>query len=182
MPFTLAHPAAAVPLARFGLPLSALVVGSMAPDFPYFYRLSTSDQSGHTLLGLFTYCLPAGFVALLIYHKLLKRYVLSFLPAADRARLSAEFRFGPISRLLLIAIAIVLGAATHIAWDSFTHAHGWIVERLPMLQAWLFRAGRSDIRMYKVLQHGSTVVGLLLLCIWYRRWHQRSDQTVPSGP
>ncbi|MSQ59664.1 MAG: DUF4184 family protein [Betaproteobacteria bacterium] len=39
MPFTIAHPAAALPLLRplrgFGV-LSALVIGSMTPDFPYF--------------------------------------------------------------------------------------------------------------------------------------------------
>ncbi len=38
MPWTVSHPAAAAPFARWGLVLSALVVGSMAPDFVYFRK------------------------------------------------------------------------------------------------------------------------------------------------
>jgi len=48
MPFTFAHPAAAVPLAQFRLPLSALVVGSMAPDFPSCFTW----KRGSTVVGI----------------------------------------------------------------------------------------------------------------------------------
>ncbi len=64
MPFTLAHPAAAAPLRRFGLVLSALVVGSMAPDFPYFLPGLPQDKFGHTLAGVFWFCVPAGLAVL----------------------------------------------------------------------------------------------------------------------
>ncbi|RKZ85433.1 MAG: hypothetical protein DRR19_16380 [Candidatus Parabeggiatoa sp. nov. 1] len=60
MPFTLSHPAAAVPLARGGLVLSALVVGSMSPDFLYFLCLSTQYQFGHTFIGVFVFDIPTG--------------------------------------------------------------------------------------------------------------------------
>ncbi|MEI5672079.1 MULTISPECIES: DUF4184 family protein [unclassified Nocardioides] len=36
MPFTLVHPAAVLPLVRTPLVPSALVLGSVAPDLPYF--------------------------------------------------------------------------------------------------------------------------------------------------
>jgi hypothetical protein len=36
MPFTFGYPAAAARLSRYGLNLSALVAGSMSPDFHYF--------------------------------------------------------------------------------------------------------------------------------------------------
>ena len=39
MPFTLAHAAAALPLRRFKLVWSALVIGSFAPDFWLFMGL-----------------------------------------------------------------------------------------------------------------------------------------------
>ena len=39
MPITFAHPAAVLPLARTGLPLTALAIGSMVPDLPMFVRL-----------------------------------------------------------------------------------------------------------------------------------------------
>lgn len=38
MPVTIAHPAAVLPLRGLGLPLSAMVIGSMAPDLPVFSR------------------------------------------------------------------------------------------------------------------------------------------------
>ena len=48
LPFTLAHAAAVVPIWRRGrsfLPLSALVVGCMAPDFEYFANLSADSRT-----------------------------------------------------------------------------------------------------------------------------------------
>ena len=41
MPFTGSHPAAVLPFLRSGLPPSALVIGSMAPDFPYYFQIAT---------------------------------------------------------------------------------------------------------------------------------------------
>ncbi|HET7456508.1 MAG TPA: DUF4184 family protein, partial [Gemmatimonadaceae bacterium] len=68
MPFTLSHPAAAGalhPLVRRGwLPLSALVVGTMAPDFEYLIHLRPLALWGHSAVGLFAFCLPAGLAVL----------------------------------------------------------------------------------------------------------------------
>src|SRR3982751_3185959 len=50
MPFTVSHAAAVLPLQRFGshkLPLTALMIGSMAPDFGYFFSREESRRS-HT--------------------------------------------------------------------------------------------------------------------------------------
>jgi hypothetical protein len=91
MPFTLAHPAAAVPLARSSterFALSALVVGSMAPDFEYPLRWRAEGHLGHTFPGLIVFCLPLGLVALALFHGLVKRPVVLLLPRALRARLS----------------------------------------------------------------------------------------------
>src|SRR5690606_38632392 len=47
-------------------------------------------------------------------------------------------------------------------WDSFTHAGGYFVELHPILTADITLAG-FDIPLYKILQHGSTVVGGLVI-------------------
>ena len=39
MPLTIAHPAAVLPFRHSRLPISALVIGSLAPDFEYFLHL-----------------------------------------------------------------------------------------------------------------------------------------------
>ncbi|HSJ98772.1 MAG TPA: DUF4184 family protein, partial [Myxococcota bacterium] len=62
-------------------------------------------------------------------------------------------------------LAIVLGAMTHLAWDSFTHGDGWIVRRAPALQVHLATLGGYEVFVFKVLQHGSTIVGAGVLAI-----------------
>jgi hypothetical protein len=51
MPFTLVHPIVTIPIRKYGFPLSALIIGSMTPDFNYFIFPKLSV--GHTLLGQF---------------------------------------------------------------------------------------------------------------------------------
>jgi hypothetical protein len=173
MPFALAHPAAALPFSRCGLPLSALVAGSMAPDFPYSLHLSGFNQYGHTLGGLFWFCLPSGFAALAVFHGLLKMPLLGLLPRSHQTRLVAvakSFRFFPLRQLFLIGAALLLGAFTHIAWDSFTHANGWFVQHIPLLKTPLLRTSRGALHLYKTLQHGSGAFGVLLCLLWYAKW------------
>ena len=51
MPFTGSHPAAVLPLMRWGLMPSALVIGSMVPDLPYFLPVPDLGNT-HSLIGL----------------------------------------------------------------------------------------------------------------------------------
>ena len=191
MPATFAHPIAAIPLARGPLPLSALVVGTMAPDFEYLFRLSPSSTISHTLPGLFTFCLPIGIVVLWLWHRFFKGALVQLLPGPHYqalAHLCGRFPFGPASRLLLIGGCVLLGAATHLLWDSFTHSFGWAVGELALLSTPLLETSHGTLRLYKVLQHGSTLVSSALLLALYVRWLSgaagRQDGAGPSlsGP
>ena len=178
MPLTFAHPIAVVPLARRGLVFSALVVGSMAPDFEYFLRLSTRHSFGHTLPGLFLFSVPAGLVGLWIFHALLKLPLLSLLPESHQRRLlplaREEFRFGPARRLGLILLSLLLGAVTHVAWDSMTHPEGWTVVHVPWLGRVIGRTPVGELFVCRVLQHMSTAFGLAGLAWGYGRWLRRA--------
>ena len=162
MPLTLAHPVAVLPLKRCGLPLSALVVGSISPDLEYLLHLAPVGGIGHTPAGLLVFCLPAGLSALWIVHRIWERPMRSmFSPAAQdsagpRYKL---FAFWPISRLGLVCLAILIGAITHLLWDSFTHKHGWMVQQFPLLSRPILRTHWGDAPVYKILQHGSTLLG-----------------------
>ena len=190
MPFTLAHPAAAVPFHKYGLPMSALVVGSMAPDFRYFTHSSMSspfsmmDPYGHTLRGLFFYCIPAGLVMLWLFHAILKRPLLSLLPISHQARLIGvvdTFRFGPFSQFCLIIGAVLLGAVTHIIWDLFTHRTEWLVSHIPVLFQPLVQTPYGTLYCFSLLQYASTLLGVGLLAYWYFRWFKQTPtQAVPS--
>jgi hypothetical protein len=179
MPFTLSHPAAVVPFARSRLVLSALVIGSMTPDFPYFFCLSTRYHFGHTLPGLFLFCLPAGLVALWLFHRILKRPLLSLLPVTHQQGLipfANEFRFAPWPRVLLIVLSLLIGAFTHIAWDSLTHRNGWMVQQIPVLSKPLLETTQGTLKVYKVLQHGSTLFGAVVLFFWYLKWLKQAPR------
>lgn len=143
MPFTLSHPAASVPLARRGLVLSALVVGSMAPDFQYLFPVLPGSTYSHSFAGVFLFSVPMGLIALWLFHAILKQPLLSLLPTSHQRHLTLVaqgFSFGPPRRFALILTSLALGALTHIAWDSFTHTQGWMVQhidilRLPIIEA-----------------------------------------------
>jgi len=173
LPFTLAHPAAVVPLAKKRLVFSALVVGTITPDFEYFLRLAPISRISHSLLGLLVFCLPAGLLMLWLWHVILKNALVELLPDSHYRRLlplCGPFRFRPMSRFALIVVSVLVGAFTHIAWDSFTHHYGWGVQHLAALRTALIETGYGPLRLYNVLQHGSTLVGMVALAALYVRW------------
>ena len=183
MPFTFSHPIAAIPFARFGLPLSALIVGSMTPDFPYFLHGSTSAQYGHTLMGTLLFCVPVGLVALWLWHRVLDVPLRSLLPISLQEKLlhaTKSFQFWPAKKLILIIIALLIGATTHIVWDSFTHANGFAVSNWSPLREPIFTNSHGTIYLFKVLQHGSGLLGAIAL-LWLGQRELRNNSTASNS-
>lgn len=179
MPFTLAHPAVVVPLWRLAprnFVLSALVVGSMAPDFEYFVYLRPVRTIGHDFHGVWLLCVPSGLLLLAIYEYVLKGPLIALFPASIRLRLApyeAPEPLLPLPRLLRILVSLAVGAFSHIAWDACTHENGWVVQRVFPLSWTILDDDGPPLKVYKVLQYGGTVVGLGLLAAWSRRWIKR---------
>lgn len=71
MPALTAHPLVALPFCLLGLPMSALVIGSVVPDGIYVVPFA-DQQFGHSPLGLIVFCLPAGLVFFWLWHGWLK--------------------------------------------------------------------------------------------------------------
>jgi hypothetical protein len=179
MPFTLAHPAAVVPLAKAhpkGLVLSALVVGSMAPDFEYFLRLALVMTWSHTFIGIFTFCLPISLIVLWVYHRLQKQALAALLPERLYRRVSfafGEFTFLPLQRFGRICLSILLGGATHLIWDGFTHDSTLLSLTVPLWDGF-------ELQLNKILQDLSTALGLLLLAYW--GWKAVAAHAADPGP
>lgn len=173
MPFTLAHPAAAIPLRRlFGRQavLSALVIGSLTPDAVYFLPLRVSQPASHSWAGVLWFCVPVGLVAWLTFHLVLKLPVAALLPRRLQRRLPPLRPGLPAVAPPVLLLALATGAATHVAWDAFTHAETLPVKLLPWLRTHLFTVGGLEVRVWKLLQHASTIVGLALLAGWTWRF------------
>ena len=108
---------------------------------------------------------------------MLKRPGAALLPARVQPRLApllAPPGLPPHSFGKVVA-SILLGAATHVAWDSFTHAGGRLVEAIPFLQQTWFRVGRVPFPAFRVIQHASTLLGLLAVWLWIRRGLRAPD-------
>src|SRR6266851_3148182 len=139
MPWTFAHPAAVLPLRPLcsnRLSLGALVVGSMAPDIGYYFGCFALATKAHTLRGLVAICLPTG-LALLALVRVLHRPVAGLLPYAHRHALLSLPQVPKLTTPIAVwyaTIGIIIGAITHIAWDSFTHRTGYFVLQWPVLR------------------------------------------------
>ncbi|HEY6367991.1 MAG TPA: DUF4184 family protein [Candidatus Binatia bacterium] len=185
MPWTFTHPAAILPLRRFcpaPLDFSALVIGSMVPDLGY-YLYSNLASLAHSFFGSILVCIPAG-LALWIMFNLLRKPLCFVLPQPHRGALAA-FAATPLSlrprALMAAGVSVLLGAWTHIVWDSFTH-NTWVVKQLPLLRESIFQLSNVEFPWYVILQQLSTVIGATILvaayCSWLRLY--RGSATDPS--
>ncbi len=178
MPLTISHPALSIPLKRFGLYTSALFIGAMMPDFEFFLSLSDGKAIGHTIPGIFIFCIPVGLIALFIFHKLIKFPLLSLVPHSHQVKLfpvAQRFRFFPFGNVLRIVLSLGIGAFSHIAWDSFTHHDGLMVQLFPFLSNPVLVLPQGTMRVYYILQYAGSFIGVLLMIYWYLKWYWQAE-------
>ncbi|MEV6649659.1 DUF4184 family protein [Streptomyces sp. NPDC051219] len=174
MPFTLSHAAAVLPgirrdgTARGPLVASALVAGSFSPDMTYF---ADTAIPGAMLFGEVTHSLPgiltvdvlitAGLVALWL---LLREPLLAVVPYAWRGRAYAFVRGQdwrgrpPFGLAVRFYVSAVVGACTHVVWDSFTHLDRWGMKVFPLLGEIV-----AGFPMYLYFQYGGSALALVAL-------------------
>jgi Domain of unknown function (DUF4184) len=175
MPFTLSHAAAALPFRRTRLILSAVIVGCFAPDFEYFIPFEHHGSFGHKLPGVFAVDLPLSLVVLWLFHGYAKEPLAACLPASARARLQLGTRglsINSLSRFALIVFSILVGIATHLFWDSFTHSGYWVSNHLPFLSHNVQLPLFGWRPWYAILQYISSAVGILILLFWGIHWYR----------
>ena len=182
MPVTIAHPIAALPLrrplGRLGV-LSALVIGSMTPDVPLFLPLSVTRTPTHTLLALFWFCLPVGVGVYLLFDRVLEQPLRALMPLAVQRRLTpAGGVRRPPAWAPAVLVSVLVGAATHIVWDAFTHGQSAVGRLFPLLEARLFTVSGYTVYVFSVLQHASSAIGTVVMAMWIARWYR----TAPQAP
>jgi len=162
--------------------MSALVAGCFAPDLARFVFLRPHSYFGHTLSGVFLLDLPASILALWLFHAYAKQPLLMFLPDAARQRLrggSRAFSFWPPARLMSIVLSILIGIATHLAWDSFTHKDTWPYRHWEFLRSDAQLPAIGSMAMTKVMEYGNSVLGVAILAVWLWHWYRTTE---PFGP
>ncbi|MDK1475835.1 DUF4184 family protein [Streptomyces sp. 549] len=191
MPLTFSHPAAVLPLLREPFVPAALVAGSLAPDLPYYLDVPVSAQDWygpflnatetHSLTGLLTLDLVITGVLLAVV-VLVRRPVLALLPTrrvppATPPRPSTARPTGRQlpRRAFWLLVSALIGVASHLLWDAFTHADGHIVTHVAILR---FQVA-DGLPAFRLLQHLSTAGGALVLAWWLRRWWRQRPPAAP---
>ena len=164
MPLTFAHAAAALPFSRSSkyVNFSAIVLGSMAPDFEYFLRGRPSAEIGHSLIGFFTFNLPIVVMIYFIYYMWIHKTLWSHLPSFLQEAPVQKMRSSNVLHVVVLLYSALFGMLTHVVWDSFTHLNGFMVRKLSIL-SYTVQVFDFNIPIFKLLQHGSTIVGLLII-------------------
>ncbi|RKR83111.1 uncharacterized protein DUF4184 [Mucilaginibacter gracilis] len=168
MPLTFSHPAIVLPLSylpKRWVSLTGLIAGSVAPDFEYFFRMKVESIYSHTWLGLLWFDLPVSLMLVFIYHDVVKAQFIANLPVALTSRFSQYISFNWnkyfIKNIPVVTLSIMVGCASHLFWDSFTHASGYFVILWNMsTPVSLFSV---QLPLYKIIQHLSTLLGGLVI-------------------
>ena len=168
MPFTFVHPAIILPLNKLPrwFSMTGLLIGSLVPDFEYFLRMNIQSEYSHTLAGLFWFNLPLSILIAFIFHNIVKIKLINNLPKFLQYRFQNynSFLWNQYFKKnwLKITVSILIGAFLHLLWDSFTHISGYFVEQFPLLKNEVLIL-KYHIPIFKILQHGSTILGGLFI-------------------
>jgi hypothetical protein len=167
-----------LPLHRFSkykLPLTALMVGSMAPDFGYFFSHDASRQLTHSFSGLFLFALPVGLAVWLFYVAVLEKATITLLSDRWHTRFAhTDALTAPL--IGRAAVAVILGAVTHILWDAFTHRGTFATNTFPALAG--STPGFGWLPIYHLLHGLSSVAGLVILALWARGLHRQPAKSL----
>lgn len=172
MPFTFSHPGAVLPfgfLPKRYFSMTGLVIGSIAPDFEYFMRMSSRSYYSHSWPGLFWFDLPLAIIIAFIFHLIVRNKLINNLPEIFAKRLQRFKNFdwpGYFEKKYLIVISsVIIGAATHLLWDRFTHESGIFDTDIGKIKELYAISFRHRFATYNLLQLISSIVGILIVLI-----------------
>lgn len=105
-----------------------------------------------------------------LFHRYAKEPLWAWLPEDIRERVRLGPRRLPIegaTGLGLVLVSILVGAVTHILWDSFTHRYYWPYRHWPLLSYEVHLPVLGVTPYHKVFQYASTVIGLAVVATWF---------------
>jgi len=165
MPFTPSHIIAVLPFKKFvSLDIFlALCVGAVSPDFTLFFPISNYSFS-HSIEGILGFSLPCGIILFLLLKHAGLQYA-QYVYYKTLFSIPFPYKNPNSTHWYSIFLAVILGASTHVIWDSFTHVGGNGVSSFPILKAHL-TISIIQLPVYKLLQFVSSILGLLVIG-WY---------------
>ena len=140
----------------------------MTPDFEYFIRMKDYSKYSHTWDGLFWFDLPLGLLLIFIFHNVVRDVLIGYLPFSLNIRFSSfeKFNWNKYFRhnIIVVLISLIVGIASHIFWDSFTHNGGYFFETIPFLDERV-NILNHQVGSASILQYVSSIIGGMVMLI-----------------
>lgn len=149
------------------------MVGSIVPDAAYCFGPLHVDVFAHQFIGIFGFALPAGMAMLAVFYAFRQKAV-EWLPENQR-QLFKPLSQKPIPSPMVLIVSVLIGAWTHILWDSFTHRHGWLVEHVPALRMPMMNVGHHDVLVCHFLWYLSSFAGVAWVSFAFEKWRQKPE-------
>jgi hypothetical protein len=116
--------------------MTGLVIGSLAPDFEYFFRMRKGvSVYSHSWPGLFWFDLPLSVLLAFVFHNVVKKDIYNNLPQNLKSRGGRYYRFNWNAafrrNFVVIILSILVGSAGHILWDESLHKSVYYIYNLP---------------------------------------------------
>ena len=141
----------------------------MTPDLWFLLPGLASRQLSHGRFGILVDPPAALLLAWIMVVWILPR--LSHLPGLEGLNHKQRFRWG------IGYGGSVIGVATHLVWDQFTHAGSRLLSD-PVFGATIYRHGPVKLDLGMAIWYLNSIVGAVLLISWLHR-RMRSN---PEGP
>lgn len=169
MPFTFSHPTIVLPLhflPKKWFSFTGLIIGSLTPDFEYFIRMKVQSIYSHTLYGIFWFDLPLGLLLAYLFHNVVRNSLFFNSPKVIQSRVLVFTHFNWNlyfqKNWLIVIISLLIGIASHLFWDNFTHEQGYFVKNLAALNNTV-TIFNFKIPYWKITQHLSSLIGMLVI-------------------
>ena len=187
MPFTPAHTVAVFPFVKSRkMCATALIAGSMSPDFEYFIRMDVTGAWGHNLSGIVFFDLPMTLAMVVVFHLAVKHRLIDNLPPFFQRRFAhlktITIRQDILERPATSVACACAGALTHVVWDGFTHRDGFFVQELTGIYDGAYVPyGGVNYPLWYSLQYISSIAGMCIVVAYILLMKPVSTQTVKPG-
>ena len=173
LPFTYASHQAPVLALKLRWPArfdgTAMVMGSMAPDWAYAFSGTAMGFDAHSLWGVLWFCVPVSVLAATVLRRVAP-VAFAYAPSPPELPLGRLRALGGRRPgLATTAVSAFLGALTHVVWDLFTHDWQWGPQHVAWLRASAPSILGRPMTWAGMLQYASTGVGGLVAVVLLAR-------------
>ena len=173
MPFTFSHAAASLPLLKRAKSVGwapALVFGTLVPDLLFPIPHWGDRAHTHSLSGLFLLDTPVAVLAAAMWVFVLAKRA-SRLPGLSTLGRARHESFS----LVMTLLGALVGSATHLAWDLFTHQGSPLTEH-PFFAREIFAGDRGQLTIQSAIWYANSLLGVAVLLGWaHRHLHARGE-------